>query len=212
MKSNENEKEEEDTKGLNNIENNDILTLSNLTDSSIISDSTKGQKEETSEEKKEIPIGATRLLTQEDFERIEKLKKLQALQASAKSKKSQKRHREDGNAIIEQMKLALQGQAIDENNIKGYKKQSRMTKQDRWDKILAGREGRDKYGRPKQKGGGTTNKAKLRLKPFAQAKHSRKVSQKGTTSLQDKLTKRGEHLQNLHKHAKAEKKNKRKKT
>jgi len=149
-----------------------------------------------------------RVLTQEDFERIEKLKKLRALQETATSKKSKKRHREDGNKILEEMKMVLQGQAIDEQNIIGYVKKDRKNKQDRLDTIIEGREGRGKFGTPKQKGGGSTNKAKLRQKPFSQVKYSSRISQKATTSLKDKLTKRGEHIQQLKKQARNTKRKK----
>jgi len=40
---------------------------------------------------------------------------------------------------------------------------------------MEGREGRQKFGTPKLKGGGTTNKQKEKRKPFALAKFSHKV-------------------------------------
>ena len=37
-----------------------------------------------------------------------------------------------------------------------------------------GREGRDKFGRPKEKGGGTSNETKIRNKPFMLTKNAKK--------------------------------------
>jgi hypothetical protein len=44
---------------------------------------------------------------------------------------------------------------VDPLDIEGFKKKSRLTKEERLASIHEGREGRDKFGRPKEKGGGT---------------------------------------------------------
>jgi len=110
------------------------------------------------------------------------------------------------------MKDSREGEELDEANIIGWvKKNDRKTKNERLEKVLEGRQGRSKFGTPKQKGGGTSNKKKLKLKPFNTTKFSSKVSQKLTASMEDKSKKRGEHLQYIKKQGKRSNKNKRRK-
>jgi len=62
---------------------------------------------------------------------------------------------------------------------------------------MEGREGRGKFGTPKTKGGGTTNKQKLKRKPFALAKYSAKVQKKISGTMNEKRQKRGDHIKTL---------------
>jgi len=70
------------------------------------------------------------------------------------------------------------GDRVSIETITGPLKKDRRSRGEKLETVMEGREGRYKFGTPKQKGGGTTNKQKLKRKPFALAKFSNKVQKK----------------------------------
>jgi protein SDA1 len=136
-----------------------------------------------------LPIGATRMFSQEEFERIAELRERDA------ARPSRKRHREDGSS------LGSTGVSVEEDDIVGFRKKVRQTYDDRMASILEGREGRRKYNQPKEKGGGSTNQDKLKSKPHMMVKHKKSIQGKKFKVLTVKQRNATKHIKNLKKAA-----------
>ncbi len=77
---------------------------------------------------------------------------------------------------------------VDVDDIEGYQKKRRLNKEERLASVLEGREGRGKFGQPKEKVPGTslTNKAKTRNQPFMLARQAKSVKAKRSLTTRQK--------------------------
>lgn len=91
-------------------------------------------------------------------------------------------------------------------SIVGYVPRKRQDKAARMASVLAGREDRQKFGRPKEKGGGTTNAEKLRNQPFQLVKHAHRIQGKKYKNLAAKQAGQNKHLKTMRKQAKQKRK------
>jgi len=99
---------------------------------------------------------------------------------------------------------------VDPEDIVGYRKKVRLTKEERMASIYEGREGRQGFGAPKERGGGSTNSEKMRSKNFLMVKNSRRVTKKQQGTMFDKAQKASKHIKSLKNNAKNSKKKLRK--
>ncbi|RHY96817.1 hypothetical protein DYB35_005190 [Aphanomyces astaci] len=104
-----------------------------------------------------------------DFERIQMLKK-EAVNA-AKDPKARRKRKADA---VEKKALESNHSTVDPATLEGYSKKKRQTMEERLRSVL---EGRENFNH-KQKGGGTTNREKARLKNFLMLKKSFQVQSK----------------------------------
>lgn len=109
----------------------------------------------------------TRILTDEDYARI------RAREAARLVANSGKRTRSIA-AVVDT------GDAVDPAEIQGPVKRERRTLEERMESVLAGREGREKFGSRKglKKGGGSTNKVKLKSKANSMMIHKNRRKSK----------------------------------
>ncbi|RQM10154.1 hypothetical protein B5M09_010928 [Aphanomyces astaci] len=114
-------------------------------------------------------VDARRILTPKDFERIQMLKK-EAVNA-AKDPKARRKRKADA---VEKKALESNHSTVDPATLEGYSKKKRQTMEERLRSVL---EGRENFNH-KQKGGGTTNREKARLKNFLMLKKSLQVQSK----------------------------------
>lgn len=105
---------------------------------------------------------AVRILTDEDFARIRARTAARAVEGAVSL-----RSRDSGNAVKP-------------SDIQGVTKRERRTLEERLESVLAGREGREKYGsrRSQNKGGGSSNKKKLKTKANSMVLHKRRRGNK----------------------------------
>jgi len=143
------------------------------------------ESEEEKEEKPTILYGTQKILTPKDFERIRQLKAEQAMD----KKNPHKRRREDGSTLA-----SKDSETVDPDDLIGWQKKKRLTYEERWASILEGREGRGSYSTPKERGGGSTNKDKLKNKPFMMINKSRKVKYKATKAFNQKQESTTKHI------------------
>lgn len=104
----------------------------------------------------------TRILTDEDFAKIRARRAAQAVE----------------NASSLRTKNA--GDSVDPDSLQGMIRRERKTLEEKLEKVLAGREGREKYGSKKgsKKGGGSSNKAKTKTKANSMVLHKRRRNNK----------------------------------
>eukprot|EP00008_Paramoeba_atlantica_P003437 CAMPEP_0201480242 /NCGR_PEP_ID=MMETSP0151_2-20130828/4760_1 /ASSEMBLY_ACC=CAM_ASM_000257 /TAXON_ID=200890 /ORGANISM="Paramoeba atlantica, Strain 621/1 / CCAP 1560/9" /LENGTH=550 /DNA_ID=CAMNT_0047862035 /DNA_START=426 /DNA_END=2078 /DNA_ORIENTATION=+ len=129
------------------------------------------EEEEREGKKEKVPVEAMRALTQEEFERLRVLKMKKKLGDSIGVQDSDEEDDSD------------EGGFLDEGNIIGFQSHKRKSREERLQSVLAGREGREKFGSRKGKQtGGTTNLKKKKNQPFMLAKagqqRKRKIDQK----------------------------------
>lgn len=107
-----------------------------------------------------------RILTDEDYARI------RARRAARLVEGSRTRQRPGVDADT--------GEAVEPSDIQGYVKRERRTLEERMESVLAGREGREKFGSRKgfNKGGGSSNKAKLKSKANSMVIHKQRKKNK----------------------------------
>jgi protein SDA1 len=67
---------------------------------------------------------------------------------------------------------------VNEGDIVGYRPKKKLTREERLQSVLAGREGRNPFNKPKEKGGGSTDQDKLKNKPHMMIKHKRGIKAK----------------------------------
>lgn len=103
-----------------------------------------------------------RLLTDDDFARIRARQAARAMETAGTLRTKQT------------------GDAVDPENIQGLIRRERKTLEEKLEKVIAGREGREKYGSKKgsKKGGGSSNKAKKKGKANAMVLHKRRRTNK----------------------------------
>ncbi|XP_038063105.1 protein SDA1 homolog [Patiria miniata] len=138
----------------------------------------------TAEEKKAraTAISQTRLLTQQDFKDI----KVHQLSKQLEGSKSNKRGTKRKHVEIDDEKS---GEVLSLNRIEGINSRPRHDKEARLATVMAGREGRKKYGSKKGRmnpNASTTNKEKKKKKPFMMVKQKIGVRVKTKRSFRDK--------------------------
>ncbi|KAL1914681.1 uncharacterized protein VTP21DRAFT_8092 [Calcarisporiella thermophila] len=127
-------------------------------------------------------IAMSKILTPQDFALLNELRTKQTID-QAMGTSSSKRKRDD---------KSLQGEKdpdfVDESTIIGYRKKAKADYDERIASIMAGREGREKYGsrKGKEDRGSTTNKEKAKNKAFMMVIHKRSIMSKKKMSLRDK--------------------------
>ena len=128
-------------------------------------------------------LDATRLLTPKDFERIQRLK-AQRAEASqlrgAKRKRAEALIEAEAEAEAEALSgQAIEGEVVDEMDIRGVQAKRAATREEKLASTLAGREDRGKFGGGKgKKTGGKSNKEKRKNNPFMMTRKSRAVRTK----------------------------------
>ena len=131
--------------------------------------------------KKAETISATRILTDQDFKTIQQ----RAMTEQLEGKKGKKRKLTTSSA-----KPATNEELVNLSQIENVHKKMRHDKESRLATVLAGREGREKFSKPKAKrqneNASTTNKEKLKNKPYMMISHSRKSRAKGKKSFREK--------------------------
>ena len=143
--------------------------------------------EEESEEVKEKQIekaeliSQTRILTDEDFKKIQRRQVVEQVDG----KKSKKRR-----SAVPVDALRNRDEIVKVENIEMIYKRPRHDKEARLSTVLAGREGREKFGGPKKKRqnefASTTNKEKAKKKPFMMIAKSRQAKCKKKRSFREK--------------------------
>jgi protein SDA1 len=115
------------------------------------------------------------LLTSEDFEKMKR--KREALDED-QDKDSDS---DDGRPAYE----------VNPTDITGFQKKRKLDKEGRLASVMAGREGREKFGRKKAKHGQShTNKDTAKAQPYQLTRHSAAVRAKAKVSLKDKVRQR----------------------
>ncbi|CCE64319.1 hypothetical protein TPHA_0H01110 [Tetrapisispora phaffii CBS 4417] len=144
-----------------------------------LSDDEEGEEEENSEKTKEVPMTAedafrelasTRILTPADFLKLQELRN------------------EDNVTKIMNMGKKNNEELVDSDRLTGPIKY-KQTREERLQKVMEGREGREKFGSRRGKRDtvrSTTNKEKARRKNFVMMIHKRSVTGKQKMSLKDK--------------------------
>ncbi|XP_022100354.1 protein SDA1 homolog isoform X2 [Acanthaster planci] len=137
----------------------------------------------TAEEKKAraAAISQTRLLTQQDFQDIKVHQLSKQLEATKNKRGTKRKHVE-----LEQETSA---ELLSLSRIEGINSRPRHDKEARLATVMAGREGRNKYGSKKGRmnpNASTTNKEKLRKKPFMMVKQKHGFKTKTKRSFRDK--------------------------
>ncbi|KAJ2697654.1 Severe Depolymerization of Actin [Coemansia sp. IMI 209128] len=168
-------------------------------------------------------IDMTRFLTNEDFDRIDRLKKRQK-SASQKPQQAKRQKADDGYSDSDDMQVdddeddsSGSGSSGEEDEAKDYvddwdilgdyhsrRRRRKATYEERTSTIMAGREGREKFGSSKAKrekeGRSLSNKEKRKTKDYKMIAHKRSVVTKGKRSLVQKR-------RDLRKHIVKQKKN-----
>ncbi|KAI0561455.1 hypothetical protein FGB62_81g03 [Gracilaria domingensis] len=123
--------------------------------------------EETGEGKR---LDAMQILSNEDFEKI--------------------RVRRAAKALGQSVRELNTGRVVDPDEIQGPVKRERLTHEERMESIMKGREGRGKFGKKSDKGGGTSNKQKLKKKSNAMVIHKRRKRNKQLSRRDKQIAKR----------------------
>jgi len=138
-------------------------------------------------EKAEL-VSQTKFLTDEDFKKIQQKTLAQQMGGDGEEStgKNRKRKHTTASLTTERKKTEL----VDLANIENVVKKMRHDKESRLATVHAGREGRECFSKPRQKRqnehASTTNKEKLKTKPFMMISHSRKSRAKGKKSFREK--------------------------
>jgi len=123
--------------------------------------------------KKKPRLDQIKILTEEDFRKI------------ARKKEELK---EKGELLEVQAPAA----EVDPTDIEGFTKKQKLTKDERFARVMEGRKDRGKFGIRKERpvGSSTTNKEKVRKTPFMLAKQKKSVKAKLKLSVRDKQLKK----------------------
>jgi len=148
-------------------------------------DDNDNEENETEEDlkAKAARISQTRLLTDEDFKKI-RLREA-ACQIDPKAGKKRKRNADD-------TRTTERGELISVGDIENIHKKRKHDKESRLETVLAGRQGREKFGSKKARKkrlnefASTSNKEKRRKKNFMMMRHNRDVRGKTKRSFRDK--------------------------
>ncbi|PVU96198.1 hypothetical protein BB561_001329 [Smittium simulii] len=195
----ENESDADDNEKANNSEKTEFKEAD--TSSSIERSNTEEEateKEEMEESKsKVLRADMTRILTQEDFDKIDRMKKKQKekarveMESLANTKGKNKRSLETANSQAgDGENESLKKDYYDEADILGSyhsRKRAKATYAERMATVQAGREGREKFASKKSKresdGRSTSNKEKRKTKNFKMISHKQGNVVKGKRSL-----------------------------
>ena len=105
-----------------------------------------------------------------------------------KSNKRGKKRKQ--SAAVEKEQSNKKSEIVNLSEIESVHKKMRHDKESRLETVLAGREGREKFSKPKPKRqnefASTTNKEKLKKKPFMMVSHSKKSRWKTKKSFREK--------------------------
>lgn len=117
-------------------------------------------------------IDEMQILSNEDFAKIRARKAAKAMGGSARARNT--------------------GDAVDPDDLQGPLKRERQTLAERLESVMQGREGREKFGSRKglNKGGGSTNKKKLKTKSNSMVIHKRRKRSKNMSRRERQLSKR----------------------
>lgn len=140
----------------------------------------------TTSDGKALPFGATKIFTPKDFEALRQAR----LEAAAN--KQQQHHQRKGIVTVERKDKV--GEIVDEDSIKGWRAKKRLSKEERLKSILTGREA---GVNAKVKGGGSTNKDKLKSKPFMLVKHSSNIQLKRQRSFSQQQQAHAGHIKHM---------------
>jgi len=128
-------------------------------------------------------ISTTRILTDEDFKKI----KQTSLGQKLDPKRGRKRR---SRSISTSEDNPERGELVKLSQIENVCKKMRHDKESRLATVMAGREGREKFNKPPSKrmdvNASTTNKEKLKNKPFMMISHSSRYRSKGKKSFREK--------------------------
>lgn len=131
-------------------------------------------------------VSQTRILTDADFKKIQQ--KSMTEQISGKSSKRGKKRKQ--STTVEKEQNNKKSEIVNLSEIENVHKKMRHDKESRLATVLAGREGREKFSKPKAKRqnefASTTNKEKLKKKPFMMVSHSKKSRGKTKKSFREK--------------------------
>ena len=176
--------DEWETDGDDDDDDNDgWIDISHSEDENEISDNEGDNTEENVDDlrKKAELISTTRILTDEDFKKI----KMQSVSQQLNPRKGKKRKSMNTTETSTE-----KNELVKLSQIENVCKKMRHDKESRLATVLAGREGREKFGKPNVKRqnehASTTNKEKLKSKPFMMISHSRKSRGKSKKSFREK--------------------------
>jgi protein SDA1 len=127
-------------------------------------------------------IVESRLLTQEEFKQIQSRQLAKQLSADQRNGRGTKRKRQDSDAKHDDREV------VPLSSIEFVHKKRQHDRESRLATVMAGREGRDKFGRPSERqnpNSSSTNKQKKKTKNFMMVKHKIQKS-KGKRTFQDK--------------------------
>jgi len=156
-------------------------------------DETKDEKEiilsleDKAKKAREATLG--KILTDEDFRKIDAAQLKKQVVGFRKGGKGKKRSAAEADLDAEAEEAAAEGrkELVNLEDIEMIYKKKRHDKEARMELILAGREGREKFGSKKNKkaeGASQTNKQKSKKKNFSMMKH--KIKAKGKKSFREK--------------------------
>jgi len=144
--------------------------------------------EEKVKKAREATLG--KILTDEDFRRIDAAQLRKQVEGVRKgSKKGKKRTAEDADldGTLDESNVEGRTELVNLDNIELIHKKKKHDKEARLATVIAGREGREKFGSMKNKkavGASMTNKQKSKKKNFSMMKH--KIKAKGKKSFREK--------------------------
>jgi len=178
---------------VNEEEDNDIGSDSDNSDDDDDLDETKDEKEiilsleDKAKKAREATLG--KILTDEDFRKIDAAQLKKQVVGVRKGGKGKKRSAAEADLDAEAEEAAAEGrkELVNLEDIEMIYKKKRHDKEARMELILAGREGREKFGSKKNKkaeGASQTNKQKSKKKNFSMMKH--KIKAKGKKSFREK--------------------------
>eukprot|EP00002_Diphylleia_rotans_P024805 TRINITY_DN4898_c0_g2_i4.p1 TRINITY_DN4898_c0_g2~~TRINITY_DN4898_c0_g2_i4.p1 ORF type:complete len:898 (+),score=268.29 TRINITY_DN4898_c0_g2_i4:45-2738(+) len=155
----------------------------------------------TTSQTSSLPLEATRFLTPRDFELLKKRQKKQKLEEAANPRRSAKRKleqsEEDSSEDGDEPITLEPTERVGLGEIEPYRLKVKRTLQDRLASVERGREGREKFGHKNKKGGGSSNKEKLKSKPFMLQKQKREIREKHLRSSRDKQKARKAHFKRM---------------
>ncbi|PXF40317.1 Protein SDA1-like [Gracilariopsis chorda] len=145
-----------------------------------------------SEEERSCEVDERKEDTQEDDEKGEKESgnRLDAMQILSNEDFERIRLRRAAKAIGESARVLNAGEAVNPDDLQGPVRRERRTLEERMESVLKGREGREKFGKRAEKGGGSTNKQKLKKKSNAMVIHKRRRKNKQLSRRDKQLAKR----------------------
>ncbi|XP_066932226.1 protein SDA1 homolog [Clytia hemisphaerica] len=148
--------------------------------------------EDTQQEKEDArakaeQVSQTKFLTDDDFKKIQQKAISQQIESGPSAGKRGKKRKQTTAASGQEKEKS---ELVDLASIENVVKKMKHDKESRLATVLAGREGREKFSKPKQKRqnehASTTNKEKTKSKPFMMISHSQRSRGKGKKSFRDK--------------------------